>query len=138
MQVSVRDLSVPMLSTEVTLNWEQKLYVSDTSVTGKGVAYLACFARDLHSLSLVGCQINLMELMVLGDSHYRCSHTLEDLHLSSAQYSAYYLQASMHIKSTPKAIVETIVVDDSDKENQPDPPQLNVVPDGMVHVDEGK
>ncbi|RYH28410.1 hypothetical protein EON65_12280 [archaeon] len=76
--------------------------------------------------------------MVLGDYQYRCSQTLEDLHLSSAQYSAYYLQASMHLKPISKSASDAMIVDDSDKENMPVQAQVSIVPDGVVDLTEGK
>jgi hypothetical protein len=88
----------------------QRLYLSDTGITGKAVRQIARYAQDLLSLSLVGCAVDLLSLMQLGDPAHRCARSLQDLHLSSSQYSAFYCASQIQCdgdREVLKAILQS-------------------------------
>eukprot|EP01039_Chlorochromonas_danica_P006299 gene6299-6946_t len=85
-----------------------RLYLSDTAVTNVSVKAIAKHCRALLSLSLVGCEVDLLGLMDLGDPTSQCAYTLQDLHLSSTQFWNPFLQRPSEI-SVPKELIADVL-----------------------------
>lgn len=77
-------------------------------MTNASVKAIAKHCNALLSLSLVGCEVDLLGLMDLGDPTSQCAYTLQDLHLSSIQFWNPFLQRPNEM-SDPKELIADVL-----------------------------
>jgi hypothetical protein len=78
----------------------ERLYLSHTKISNRSLITISNCCDNIKSLALIGCNVDCVGLLCLGQKNSKCRNTLKDLHLSEYLSLKYNFYKSYHQRNT--------------------------------------